>query len=115
PLLDSPLPRVSNLSHARTLHRRRGIMIKVTVMYPNQEGTHFDIDYYCTKHMPLARRLVGPALLNVSVDEGFAGSTPDSPRPTSPSAIFISTPWHPSWTRSPLMSHNFSPTSPISP
>jgi uncharacterized protein (TIGR02118 family) len=56
-------------------------MIKVTVMYPNQEGTHFDIDYYCTKHMPLARRLVGPALLNVSVDEGFAGSTPDSPAP----------------------------------
>ena len=26
-------------------------MFKVSVMYPNQEGARFDIDYYRTKHM----------------------------------------------------------------
>jgi len=28
-------------------------MIVVTVMYPNTEGSRFDLDYYMKKHMPL--------------------------------------------------------------
>jgi uncharacterized protein (TIGR02118 family) len=56
-------------------------MIKVSVMYPNQEGTHFDIAYYCSTHMNLVRKLLGPALVNIAVDEGIAGATPGTPAP----------------------------------
>jgi len=54
-------------------------MVKVSVFYPNQKGTRFDMSYYCTKHIPLVRQLLGPALKNVAVEEGIAGMTPDSP------------------------------------
>jgi uncharacterized protein (TIGR02118 family) len=54
-------------------------MIKVSVMYPNQLGTHFDMAYYCTKHIPLVRQLLGSALRNVAVEEGIGGMTPGSP------------------------------------
>jgi uncharacterized protein (TIGR02118 family) len=56
-------------------------MIKVSVMYPNQQGAHFDMAYYCTKHIPMVRQLLGPALTNVAVEEGIAGMTPGSPAP----------------------------------
>ena len=28
-------------------------MIKVSVMYPNGEGKHFDMEYYVNTHIPL--------------------------------------------------------------
>jgi len=56
-------------------------MIKVSVMYPNQDSNRCDIDYYCTKHMPMLRELVGDALRNMAVEEGLAGMTPGSPAP----------------------------------
>jgi uncharacterized protein (TIGR02118 family) len=54
-------------------------MVKVSVLYPNREGTRFDIDYYCDHHIPLVRRLVGPALKGVSVERGICGEEADSP------------------------------------
>jgi uncharacterized protein (TIGR02118 family) len=54
-------------------------MIKVSVMYPNQQGIRFDMAYYCAKHIPMVRQLLGSALLNVAVEEGIAGMTPGSP------------------------------------
>lgn len=54
-------------------------MIRVSVMYPNKQGSHFDMAYYCAKHIPMVRELLGPALLKVDVEEGIAGATPDSP------------------------------------
>jgi uncharacterized protein (TIGR02118 family) len=54
-------------------------MVKVSVLYPNQKGTRFDMSYYCTKHMPMVRQLLGSALKNVAVDEGMAGMAPGSP------------------------------------
>jgi uncharacterized protein (TIGR02118 family) len=56
-------------------------MIKVSVLYPNQQGSHFDMSYYCTKHIPMVRQLLGPALKNVAVEEGIAGMAPGSPAP----------------------------------
>ena len=29
-------------------------MIKVSFLYPYRENGHFDVDYYCTTHMPFA-------------------------------------------------------------
>jgi uncharacterized protein (TIGR02118 family) len=54
-------------------------MIKITVLYPNKAGSHFDMSYYLAKHIPLLRELMGPALLNVSVEEGLAGLAPGAP------------------------------------
>jgi uncharacterized protein (TIGR02118 family) len=52
-------------------------VIKVTVLYPNKPGSRFDVDYYLNVHMPLAIRLMEPALKGVSVEIGVSGATPD--------------------------------------
>lgn len=56
-------------------------MIRVTVVYPNAEGSHFDIAYYCKTHIPLVQKLVGSALKAVAVEHGIAGGTPGSAAP----------------------------------
>ena len=56
-------------------------MVKVSVLYPNRPGSHFDIDYYCSKHIPMVRRLLGPTLKKVAVEEGIAGLSAGSPAP----------------------------------
>lgn len=54
-------------------------MIKVSILYPNDAGAHFDWTYYVDQHLALIQRLVGDALLRMEVDEGVAGATPGSP------------------------------------
>lgn len=58
-----------------------GFLIDVSVLYPNRPGTHFDMDYYCTKHIPLVQQLLGAALLKVAVEQGIAGVAPGTPAP----------------------------------
>ncbi len=38
-------------------------MIRVSVMYPNEKGKRFDLDYYVHKHMALVHKLLGSAVL----------------------------------------------------
>ncbi|MBA6421618.1 EthD family reductase [Pseudomonas sp. 5Ae-yellow] len=54
-------------------------MIKVSVMYPNNPGSHFDHDYYRDQHMSMVKRLMGDACLSFGVDRGLAGGAPDAP------------------------------------
>jgi len=54
-------------------------MIKVAIFYPNGEGKTFDMDYYATKHMPMAADLFGDSLKAMSIDKGLANGTPDMP------------------------------------
>lgn len=56
-------------------------MIKVSVLYPNNEGAKFDMSYYCNTHMPMVRRLLGQALKGIGVDQGLAGQTAGAPAP----------------------------------
>src|SRR5262249_28052518 len=56
-------------------------MIRVSVMYPNGPGSTFNTDYYCSKHIPLAQKLLGTALRGVSVEAGIAGGEPGTPAP----------------------------------
>ena len=43
-------------------------MIKLSVLYPNEEDKKFDLEYYLKKHMPLSINKFGDALKGVSVD-----------------------------------------------
>jgi uncharacterized protein (TIGR02118 family) len=56
-------------------------MIKITILYPNGEGKTFDMDYYATKHMPLAASLFGESLVTMSIDKGLSSGVPDVPVP----------------------------------
>ena len=56
-------------------------MVKVSVLYPNEDGKKFDMDYYLAIHIPLVRKLLGSACTNAAVDHGLAGGTPGSKAP----------------------------------
>ena len=56
-------------------------MIKLTILYPDEEGKKFDKDYYINTHMPLSLNLQGDAVKHMSVEFGLSGETPGS-RPT---------------------------------
>jgi len=53
-------------------------MIKVSVLYPNSDGSHFDMDYYCNSHVPMVQEKLGSALKGVAVDQGLGGAEPGS-------------------------------------
>ncbi|MEU7811166.1 hypothetical protein [Pseudonocardia sp. NPDC049154] len=52
-------------------------MIKVSSLYPYNEGSRFDMDYYLGQHIPMVQEKLGAALKGVSVEQGAAGGTPD--------------------------------------
>jgi uncharacterized protein (TIGR02118 family) len=54
-------------------------MIKLTILYPNEPGKKFDVDYYCNKHMPMAQQLLGKACKGAAVEQGLAGGAPGAP------------------------------------
>jgi uncharacterized protein (TIGR02118 family) len=52
-------------------------MYKVSVMYPNQPGSKFDVTYYAQKHMRLVRDLLTPeGLVRTEVAKGVAVGQP---------------------------------------
>jgi len=53
-------------------------MIKVSVFYPNNEGSKFDMDYYCSSHIPMVQKKLGAALKGVAVEQGIGGAAPGS-------------------------------------
>ena len=53
-------------------------MVKVSVLYPNDQGNSFDMTYYCDKHVPMVRQLLGSSCTNASIENGIAGGTPGS-------------------------------------
>ena len=54
-------------------------MVKITILYPNSQGSWFDDDYYFNKHMPMAIERLGKELRGVTVEHGLGGVTPGSP------------------------------------
>ncbi len=56
-------------------------MIKVTILYPNEDGKTFDMEYYSNKHMPMVASLLGDSLKLFTIDKGISGRTPDEPTP----------------------------------
>ena len=53
-------------------------MIKVSVLYPNNEGSNFDMSYYCNSHIPMVQQKLGKGCKGVAVEQGVSGATPGS-------------------------------------
>jgi uncharacterized protein (TIGR02118 family) len=56
-------------------------MVKVSVLYPSGPGKRFDVEYYLSVHMPMAKRLLGSAVRDISIEIGIAGEAPGAPAP----------------------------------
>jgi uncharacterized protein (TIGR02118 family) len=57
-------------------------MIRLSVMYPRQEGSSFDWNYYTTTHFELVEKyLKHKGLLRTEVDKGVGGFPPGSAAP----------------------------------
>ena len=56
-------------------------MIKLSVLYPNNEGSKFDMDYYCSSHMLMVQEKLGAAVKGMAVEQGLRGGEPDSRLP----------------------------------
>ena len=54
-------------------------MIKVSVFYPAGSGATFDMEYYCTKHVPMVQKLLGAACKDAAIEQGISGAEPGSP------------------------------------
>lgn len=56
-------------------------MIKISILYPNVAGGHFDFDYYVSKHMPRSIELLSKHIgfRGVTVERGIGGREPGSP------------------------------------
>lgn len=54
-------------------------MIKLSVMYPQQDGKQFNLDYYLKDHMELVQSTWGSLIKDAYVSRGLAGGAPDAP------------------------------------
>jgi uncharacterized protein (TIGR02118 family) len=53
-------------------------MIRVSVLYPRQEGARFDWDYYLNVHVPLVGARFGAAARATAIEQGLGGGAPGS-------------------------------------
>ncbi len=57
-------------------------MIKVTVLYPNEEGKKFDFAYYTGTHIPMVVDLLtSMGLGKVEIEKGVSAADPSAPAP----------------------------------
>lgn len=58
-------------------------MIKISILYPNQQDSRFDMRYYVDTHMPMSIELLSahPGFRGVSVEHGLAGVIPGTKAP----------------------------------
>ncbi|MGH7494972.1 MAG: EthD family reductase [bacterium] len=58
-------------------------MVKISILYPNKQGSKFEMGYYLNTHMPLSieRLSAHKGYKGVSVERGLTGDTPGSAPP----------------------------------
>ncbi len=56
-------------------------MFKISILYPNEPGKTFDMDYYAKTHMPLMASILGKNLKFYEIDKGISGRTSKDPAP----------------------------------
>lgn len=52
-------------------------MIKVSILYPNEEGKTFNMKYYSENHMPMVAQLFGESLKAMDIEKGVSGRLPN--------------------------------------
>jgi uncharacterized protein (TIGR02118 family) len=63
-------------------------MVRVTFLYPNKPGSHFNADYYIDVHTPLAIKRLQPALKGVTAEIGIGSAMPGQPAPNAAICAF---------------------------
>ena len=56
-------------------------LVKVSIMYPFEEGKTFNMEYYETKHMPMVAAFLGSNLVKYTIEKGLASGIPNQPLP----------------------------------
>lgn len=58
-------------------------MIRISILYPNNKNSRFDLAYYMETHMPMSIKLLSahPGFKGVSVEQGLGGTVPGSKPP----------------------------------
>jgi uncharacterized protein (TIGR02118 family) len=56
-------------------------LIKVSIMYPFEDGKTFNMEYYETKHMPMVAEFLGSNLVKYTIEKGLASGIPNQPLP----------------------------------
>ena len=57
-------------------------MIRVSVLFPYEEGAKFDHAYNIEKHIPMVKEVLGSrGLVKVEVDKGISAADPSAPAP----------------------------------
>jgi len=53
-------------------------MVRISILYPNQQSSRFDFPYYTGIHMPMSVELLSahPGFRGVSVERGVGGAAP---------------------------------------
>ena len=55
-------------------------VIKVTIMYANEEGKTFDFDYWTGTHGPMVQRLLSPmGMVKSELEKGVSDTDPNAP------------------------------------
>ncbi len=54
-------------------------MFSVTVLYRHSDSIQFNMNYYLDTHIPLLRKLLGPVLKGVLVQQGTGGGAQGAP------------------------------------
>jgi uncharacterized protein (TIGR02118 family) len=56
-------------------------LVKISIMYPFEEGKTFNMEYYETKHMPMVAAFLGSNLVKYTIEKGLASGIPNQPLP----------------------------------
>jgi len=64
----------------RMVERKQRTMTKISILYPNNQGSRFDMSYYVGTHMPMSIEFFSahPGFKGVSVERGVGGAEPGS-------------------------------------
>ena len=55
--------------------------IKLTVLYPNEAGKTFNMEYYSNNHVALLGKLLGDEVIGATIENGLGGGAPNSTPP----------------------------------